>query len=243
MWHGPREAGWFWDIGRSTELRHDSDLCPDHHAAAASNTGSSISCWPLLSLRSYWATLTLNIPDFTRWARSQRAQVVGQAIGLPLFQAAFCFAGLAVTSGEGAGLEAQRLPVRYVRLGGVCVGLGGGGGGGPRVEETSRPAAFTSAGIRGTWASGPAVTRHPASPEARSTTTLYVSLSHHDTRPPPRSHPDPHPSPSGPTPPSHTVQPRWCCLARPSATPSPSCRACRACGASPPPWWGWCWPR
>ncbi len=127
MWRGPREAGWFWDIGRSTELRHDSDLCPDHHAAAASNTGSSISCWPLLSLRSYWATLTLNIPDFTRWARSQRAQVVGQAIGLPLFQAAFCFAGLAVTSGEGAGLEAQRLPVRYVRLGGVCVGFGGGG--------------------------------------------------------------------------------------------------------------------
>lgn len=46
----------------------------------------------------YWATLTLNIPDFTRWAKSQRAQVVGQAVGLPLFQAAFCFAGLAVTS-------------------------------------------------------------------------------------------------------------------------------------------------
>ena len=32
------------------------------------------------------------------YARSQRAQAVGQAVGLPLFQAAFCFAGLAVTS-------------------------------------------------------------------------------------------------------------------------------------------------
>src|SRR5687767_6079640 len=46
----------------------------------------------------YWATLSLNIPDFTRYARSQRSQMTGQALGLPLTMTAFAFIGVAVTS-------------------------------------------------------------------------------------------------------------------------------------------------
>src|SRR5262249_37934537 len=46
----------------------------------------------------YWATLSLNIPDFTRFARSQRSQAMGQAIGLPTTMTAFAFVGVAVTS-------------------------------------------------------------------------------------------------------------------------------------------------
>ncbi len=46
----------------------------------------------------YWATLSLNIPDFTRYAKSQRSQMMGQAIGLPLTMTAFAFIGVAVTS-------------------------------------------------------------------------------------------------------------------------------------------------
>jgi NCS1 family nucleobase:cation symporter-1 len=46
----------------------------------------------------YWATLSLNIPDFTRYARSQRSQALGQAIGLPTTMTAFAFIGVAVTS-------------------------------------------------------------------------------------------------------------------------------------------------
>jgi NCS1 family nucleobase:cation symporter-1 len=46
----------------------------------------------------YWATLSLNIPDFTRYARSQRSQVIGQALGLPATMTAFAFIGVAVTS-------------------------------------------------------------------------------------------------------------------------------------------------
>ncbi|MDX2029614.1 MAG: NCS1 family nucleobase:cation symporter-1 [Blastocatellia bacterium] len=46
----------------------------------------------------YWATLSLNIPDFTRYARSQRSQILGQALGLPLTMTAFAFIGVAVTS-------------------------------------------------------------------------------------------------------------------------------------------------
>lgn len=47
---------------------------------------------------AFWATLSLNIPDFTRFARSQKDQVMGQAIGLPPTMTAFAFIGVAVTS-------------------------------------------------------------------------------------------------------------------------------------------------
>jgi NCS1 family nucleobase:cation symporter-1 len=46
----------------------------------------------------FWATLSLNIPDFSRYAASQRDQVVGQALGLPLAMAFYSFIGVAVTS-------------------------------------------------------------------------------------------------------------------------------------------------
>lgn len=54
--------------------------------------------WPnLTAMVGYWATLSLNIPDFTRFARSQRDQVLGQAMGLPTTMALFSFIGIAVT--------------------------------------------------------------------------------------------------------------------------------------------------
>jgi nucleobase:cation symporter-1, NCS1 family len=46
----------------------------------------------------YWATLSLNIPDFTRYAKSQRSQALGQALGLPGTMVLFAFIGVAVTS-------------------------------------------------------------------------------------------------------------------------------------------------
>jgi NCS1 family nucleobase:cation symporter-1 len=55
--------------------------------------------WPSLAANvGYWITLSLNIPDFTRYAQSQRSQIVGQAIGLPLTMTAFSFIGIAVTA-------------------------------------------------------------------------------------------------------------------------------------------------
>lgn len=52
----------------------------------------------LTGMVGFWATLSLNIPDFTRYAKSQRAQILGQAIGLPPTMALFSFIGVAVTS-------------------------------------------------------------------------------------------------------------------------------------------------
>ncbi len=46
----------------------------------------------------YWATLSLNIPDFSRYARTQRDQVLGQTLGLPTTMALYAFIGVAVTS-------------------------------------------------------------------------------------------------------------------------------------------------
>lgn len=52
----------------------------------------------LTAMVGYWATLSLNIPDFTRYARSQRDQMAGQAIGLLTTMPLFAFIGVAVTS-------------------------------------------------------------------------------------------------------------------------------------------------
>jgi NCS1 family nucleobase:cation symporter-1 len=52
----------------------------------------------LTGMVGFWATLSLNIPDFTRYAKSQKAQIVGQAIGLPPSMTLFAFIGVAVTS-------------------------------------------------------------------------------------------------------------------------------------------------
>jgi NCS1 family nucleobase:cation symporter-1 len=52
----------------------------------------------LTAMVGYWATLSLNIPDFTRYARSQRDQVTGQVLGLPTTMTLYTFIGVAVTS-------------------------------------------------------------------------------------------------------------------------------------------------
>src|SRR5436853_5927185 len=52
----------------------------------------------LTGMIGFWATLSLNIPDFSRYAVHPRDQVVGQALGLPLTMALYAFIGVAVTS-------------------------------------------------------------------------------------------------------------------------------------------------
>ena len=52
----------------------------------------------LTAMVGYWATLSLNIPDFTRYAKSQGAQIIGQAFGLPVAMTLYSFIGIACTS-------------------------------------------------------------------------------------------------------------------------------------------------
>jgi len=52
----------------------------------------------LTGMVGFWATLALNIPDFTRYARSQKDQILGQTLGLPTTMTLYSFIGVAVTS-------------------------------------------------------------------------------------------------------------------------------------------------
>jgi len=52
----------------------------------------------LTAMVGFWATVALNIPDFTRYAKSQRDQAIGQALGLPTAMTLYAFIGVAVTS-------------------------------------------------------------------------------------------------------------------------------------------------
>lgn len=55
--------------------------------------------WPsLTAMVGYWATLSLNIPDFTRYAKTQESQLLGQGFGLPVAMVLYSFLGIAVTS-------------------------------------------------------------------------------------------------------------------------------------------------
>ena len=59
--------------------------------------------WPvfvpsLTGMVGFWATLSLNIPDFTRFGKGQREQIVGQALGLPTTMVAFSAIGVVITS-------------------------------------------------------------------------------------------------------------------------------------------------
>jgi NCS1 family nucleobase:cation symporter-1 len=64
---------------------------------------SAASFWPvfipsLTAMVGYWATLSLNMPDFTRFGRSQREQIVGQVVALPTTMSAFAMMGVMITS-------------------------------------------------------------------------------------------------------------------------------------------------
>jgi NCS1 family nucleobase:cation symporter-1 len=52
----------------------------------------------LTGVIAFWATMALNIPDFCRYAKDQKAQIVSQSLSLPLTMGLFSFIGIAVTS-------------------------------------------------------------------------------------------------------------------------------------------------
>jgi NCS1 family nucleobase:cation symporter-1 len=56
----------------------------------------------LTGMIGFWATLSLNIPDFTRFGRGQRQQMLGQVLGLPTTMIAFSAIGVVITSASNA---------------------------------------------------------------------------------------------------------------------------------------------
>ena len=70
---------------------------PSANASASAGIGSIFGAG-LTSAVAFWGTMALSIPDFSRFARSQRDQMIGQAVGLPATMAIFAFIGAAVTN-------------------------------------------------------------------------------------------------------------------------------------------------
>jgi nucleobase:cation symporter-1, NCS1 family len=87
----------FWGIRHGGGLGH---ILAESARLQGSDAKPFWSIFPpsLTAAVGYWATLSLNIPDFTRYARSQKSQAMGQALGLPTTMTAFAFIGVAVTS-------------------------------------------------------------------------------------------------------------------------------------------------
>jgi NCS1 family nucleobase:cation symporter-1 len=73
---------------------------PSHFIAGGPKEGQFWQVFfpSLTAMVGFWATLSLNIPDFTRFCKRQRDQILGQTLGLPLTMALFSFIGVAVTS-------------------------------------------------------------------------------------------------------------------------------------------------
>lgn len=68
----------------------------------AASSPTQVTSWAgfgagLTAMVGFWATLSLNIPDFSRYAKSQRDQIIGQAIALPTTMAFYSFVGIIVT--------------------------------------------------------------------------------------------------------------------------------------------------
>ncbi|MDP3911879.1 MAG: cytosine permease, partial [Gemmatimonadales bacterium] len=87
IWALVRSGGW------GPMLANPSAVGPSGRPAVGSVFGAGLT-----SAVAFWGTMALSIPDFSRYARSQKDQVVGQAVGLPLTMAVFAFIGAAVTN-------------------------------------------------------------------------------------------------------------------------------------------------
>ena len=83
---------WAWPQASITELF----ARPPKRPADASFLGYFFA--GLTAMVGFWATLSLNIPDFSRFAKSQKAQIVGQILGLPFTMLMFAGLGVVLTS-------------------------------------------------------------------------------------------------------------------------------------------------
>jgi NCS1 family nucleobase:cation symporter-1 len=83
---------WAWPQASVTELMAQ----PPDRPADASLAGYFFA--GLTAMVGFWATLSLNIPDFSRFADSQRSQIIGQVLGLPLTMLLFAGLGVLMTA-------------------------------------------------------------------------------------------------------------------------------------------------
>jgi len=88
--------GWAWVATRGST---ESIFKASELLSQKSHIGFWTEFWPgLTAIVGFWATLALNIPDFTRFVRSQKDQILGQAMGMPTTMTLISFIGIIATS-------------------------------------------------------------------------------------------------------------------------------------------------
>ena len=94
----------FWMVGRAGGFATVLESARAFHPAGPQGVDATApDFWKifvpsLTGIVGFWATVALNIPDFTRYAKSQKAQMLGQALGLPTAMTLYSFIGIAVTA-------------------------------------------------------------------------------------------------------------------------------------------------
>ncbi|MEI6057206.1 MAG: NCS1 family nucleobase:cation symporter-1 [Lentisphaerota bacterium] len=84
----------WWKVGSISEILEASN-----HLVGSNHESFWVIFWPgLTAIVGFQSTLALNIPDFTRFVKSQKDQYIGQSLGLPTTMVLFSFIGIAVTS-------------------------------------------------------------------------------------------------------------------------------------------------
>jgi nucleobase:cation symporter-1, NCS1 family len=84
-----------WIVGRAGGL---GDMLTRPSSFADASSFWKVFVPSLTAMVGFWATLSLNIPDFTRFGRGQREQMLGQALGLPTTMVVFSAMAVVVTS-------------------------------------------------------------------------------------------------------------------------------------------------
>ena len=85
-----------WAVWRAHGLRPALAAARQVHDVGASS--STVFVPSLTAMIGFWATLSLNMPDFTRFGRSQREQAIGQVVALPTTMTVFAAMGVLITS-------------------------------------------------------------------------------------------------------------------------------------------------
>jgi NCS1 family nucleobase:cation symporter-1 len=91
-----------WALWRVHQLRPDESMLGPILAQGGRFHGTreflKVFFPSLTAMIGFWATLSLNMPDFTRFGRSQREQAFGQAVALPTTMTVFAAMGVLITS-------------------------------------------------------------------------------------------------------------------------------------------------
>jgi NCS1 family nucleobase:cation symporter-1 len=88
-----------WAIRRASQVGHGlGDLLSDPGKFTTFGSFVGVFIPSVTAMVGFWATLSLNMPDFTRFGRSQREQMIGQVVALPTTMTVFAAMGVVITS-------------------------------------------------------------------------------------------------------------------------------------------------